>query len=77
MAFIIDTYNKFDRFDKQHSIYRFSINEVEYAVKEVELFWGQPLLPEKVDQEQHPENYRVYGSLEEAMEFVHIMKRLN
>lgn len=77
MAFIIDTYNRFDRFDKQHSVYRFSINEVEYAVKEVELFWGQPLLPEKVDQEQHLESYRVYGSLEEAMEFVHIMRRLN
>ena len=34
-AFIIDTYNKFDTFDRAHARYIFTINEVEYAIKEV------------------------------------------
>lgn len=77
MAFIIDTYNQWDKFDKLHSRHVFEINGVRYAVKEVELFWGRPVLPEKVDQEQHLEEYHVYGTLEEAIKFVHMIRKLN
>jgi hypothetical protein len=34
-AFIIDTYNKYDNFDREHSRYTFTLNGVEYAIKEV------------------------------------------
>ena len=34
-AFIIDTYNKYDSFDREHSRYTFELNGVSYAIKEV------------------------------------------
>ena len=40
MAFIIDTYNKYDSWDREHSRYTFEINGVWYGIKEVELEWG-------------------------------------
>ena len=44
MAFIIDTYNKYDKFDKEHSVYTFALNENWYAIKKVEVEWGIPKL---------------------------------
>jgi hypothetical protein len=49
MAYIIDSYNKYNRWDKEHSLYVFVINENWYAIKEVMLSWGLPQLPNKVD----------------------------
>lgn len=54
MAFIIDTYSKFDRWDKEHAVHIFIVNDVWYAIKEVELEWGVPILPEKVDSDTRP-----------------------
>jgi hypothetical protein len=34
-AFIVDTYNKYDVFDREHARYTFEVNGVEYAIKEV------------------------------------------
>jgi hypothetical protein len=34
-AFIVDTYNKYDVFDREHARYVFEVNGVEYAIKEV------------------------------------------
>jgi len=45
LAYIIDTYNKYDKWDREHAIYVFEINEVEYAVKYVKMRWGLPQLP--------------------------------
>ena len=42
MAFIIDRYNRYDCWDKEHSVHVFEINGNWYAVKEVILFWGKP-----------------------------------
>lgn len=49
MAFIVDTYNKFDSWDRAHSVYEFEINGNWYAIKEVELEWGMPKLPLRID----------------------------
>ena len=45
MAFIIDTYNRFNSFDRESARYIFEVNGNMYAVKEVELEWGIPKLP--------------------------------
>ena len=44
MAYIIGTYNRYDTWDRAHSIYKFKINDSWYAVKEVEMVWGLPML---------------------------------
>ena len=49
MAFIIDTYNKYDIWDRAHSVLKFRINDNWYAIKSVELEWGIPKLGLKVD----------------------------
>ena len=77
MAFIIDSYNKYDIWDRQHARYKFRINGNWYAIKEVILFWGVPQLGMKVDQSQNPEAYFIYDTYEEALEFAKKMKSLN
>lgn len=79
MAFIIEKYNRYDRWDREHSKYIFEINEQWYAVKEVILFWGQPQLPIRIERNEKPETYPyfIYDTEEQAMEFVKLMKSLN
>ena len=42
MAFIIGLYNKYDVWDRNRAKFVFEINGNWYAVKEVELEWGEP-----------------------------------
>ena len=49
MAFIIDNYNKYDWWDRTHSRHIFEINGNWYAVKEIELEWGKPKLPMRIE----------------------------
>ena len=77
MAFIIDTYNRYDQFDREKSRYVFEVNGGWYAVKEVEVEWGQPVLPPRIGQEKDPKQYFIYESFESAMRFVHAIKSLN
>ena len=77
MAYIIDTYDKYDAWDRQHARKVFEINGQTYAVKEVILFWGQPQLPQKLDRETNPETYRLYPTLDDALNFVKYMKMMN
>lgn len=62
MAFIIDTYNKWDGWDRAHSVYKFTINDNWYAIKEVELEWGKPILPLYVDKDSNPDSYFIFDS---------------
>lgn len=77
MAYIIDRYDKYNEWDRIHSVYKFEINEQWYAVKEVILFWGQPQLPVSIEEEKNPETYSLYQTKEEAMEFVRRIRELN
>lgn len=77
MAYIIDTYNKFSKWDKQHSVYVFEINKNWYAIKEVQLIWGQPQLPIDIEDHCNPNSYFIYDTKEQAMTFVRQMKSLN
>ena len=76
MAYIIGAYNKWDSFDRAHSVYRFKINENWYAVKEIEMKWGLPQLPMRME-EQMPESYYIYEELEDAMAFARKIRSLN
>ena len=77
MAYIIDLYNKWDRWDREHSVYKFQLNERWWAIKEVELEWGLPILPSYTDKDLHPEDYIVYGTQEDAMNFIFNLRQLN
>lgn len=77
MAFIIDTYNRHNAWDRAHATYVFTINEVQYAIKRVELKWGIPQLPERIDIMIDASIYRVYETEADAMRFVTFMRSLN
>ena len=77
MAFIIDRYNKYNGWDRQHRAYSFELNGQQYAIFEVELEWGLPVLGESIEFEKNREQYQVYGTKEEAMRFVRLVKRFN
>lgn len=77
MAFIIDRYNKYDPWDRAHQCKAFQVNDNWYAIYEVELEWGLPVLPMRTTYDQDPKQYFVYDTKEEAMRFVTLMKGLN
>ena len=49
MAYIIGTYDKYDIWDREHSVYKFKVNGNWYAIKEVEMEWGVPRVGLRVD----------------------------
>lgn len=77
MAFIIGNYNRFDRWDREHSVYVFEINGQKYAVKKVEMEWGLPQVRERIGEETRPDQYYIYDTYEDAMKFVRQMKMIN
>ena len=77
MAYIIGTYNRWDQWDRAHSVYKFCINDNWYAVKEVEMVWGLPALEFRVDQDDAPDSYFIWESKDQAIKFAQEMKSLN
>ena len=77
MAFVIGLYDKYDVWDREHSVYKFEINGSWYAIKRVEMEWGLPQVGLRVDNNEHPEYYYVYSEYEDALEFVRQMKLVN
>ena len=77
MAYLIDTYNRYDKWDREHSLYVFTINEQKYAIKEVMLDWGEPQLPMRLGEHKDPSFYFIFNSYEEAEQYVKYMKALN
>ena len=76
-AYIIDSYNKYDSCDREHQRKTFEINEQWYAIYEVEVEWGLPVLPLRTMYDQDTKQYFIYDTKEEAMRFVQLMKGLN
>ena len=77
MAFIIDSYNRFDKWDFEHAVHIFEVNGGWYAIYRVQLEWGLPILPLRLEKQQYPENYFIYDTLEEAKRYVRTIKSLN
>lgn len=73
-VFIIDTYNKYQHNDNCRAV--FQLHGTDYCVREVPLNWGQPQFPEK-DWDDEFTQWQLYNTLDEALEFVRKLKRLN
>ena len=77
MAFIINTYNKYDQWDRAHARKVFEINGNQYAIMEVELDWGQPVLPMRVNEYDIQGSFYIYDTYQDALKFVQLIKGLN
>ena len=64
--YVIDVYDRWNRWDRAHQRYLFSLNETEYAIFELD-----GTLPTYMDREFVVEEHKVYKSLEAARIFVH------
>lgn len=49
VVYIIDTYNRYNSFDRENSKHTFQINNMWYAIKEVQLVDGKPALPIQIE----------------------------
>lgn len=77
MAYIIERYNRFDTWDRKHQRYVFSVNGNWFAVKEVQLEWGKPQIPQSIEEDRSHDSWEIYDTFEDALKFVHLMKGLN
>lgn len=77
MAFIIGSYNRWDKWDREHAVYKFKLHDWWYAIKEIDLQWGLPELPMRVDDDDMPESYYIYEKYEDALEYVKQLKEIN
>lgn len=77
MAYIIDNFDRFNSWDREHSVYITHINDCPIAIKEVEMEWGLPQIPPSTLCEDYKEIYYVYNTIDEAMDYIKLIKRLN
>lgn len=79
MAFLIDTYNRFDSWDRAHSVHTFRFHDSQYAIKLVELENGVPQFPERIEAgaTAYPTAYKLYDTLEDALAYVQLLKSIN
>ena len=73
MAFIIDTYNKFNGWDRAHAKFKFDLNAVQYAIFEVS-FPDDLQLSSDMYKERDPKAYHIYEHYEDALQFVKHIK---
>lgn len=74
MAYVIDTYNKYNKFDKENSCYIFTINEKKYAIKKINSIED---LPQPIGQEVNIKVYQIYQNYDDALQYVTNMRHLN
>lgn len=72
-VFIIDTYSPFENDDV---VEIFNVNSNWYAIKQVELYFGRPILSNIEKNEDESINFHLYENIEEAREYVKTLKRL-
>ena len=76
-VFILDTYNPYG-IDKDSVRYVISINDRQWAVKEVALDWGLPQLVLPIGEEEpDPHIFQLYNTLDEAIAAAKYLKVLN
>ncbi len=74
MAYVIGTYNKYWKEDRECAVYVFKVNDVEYAIKKVKNKWN---IPQAIDDNSSANSYYIYNDYEDALAFAHTMKSLN
>lgn len=57
MAYIIKSYNRYNKWDKEHATHIFTINDVPYAIMRVGMEWGLPQVPSPLEYEDNLELY--------------------
>ena len=78
VGYIIGEYDKYNSWDIEHKRFSFIVNDKQYAIFEVPIsFQIATEIPPRMEYEENPETYRVYESMEAAMEYVRIIKKLN
>lgn len=71
-VYIIDSYSKYSG---DTIVSTFIINGKEYALKEVELNWGIPLLS-SVEEDAEQPYFKLYTTIDEAKEYIRQLKQL-
>lgn len=77
MGYVIDGYNRYDKWDREHSVYTFSMNGTSFAIKEVCVVDGQPEFPTRIEEERNTDLYFIFESREAAYQYVREIKALN
>ena len=73
MPFIIDTYDKYSKWDRECTRFKFDLNGQSYGIKEISFQNGPKLSPD-IWRNVDPKTYRLYDTFDEALEFVKYMK---
>lgn len=77
MGYIVDKYNRFDQFDRKHTIRIFQIGERQYGIKWVIVGTdGEIKLPQRIEREWQQWEYQVYERYEDAQEYVNFILNL-
>ena len=76
MGYVIEGYNKYDKWDREHAVYTFNMNGASFAIKEVRIVDGQPEFPFRLE-ETDTNTYFIFKSQQEAYEYVRQIKALN
>ena len=74
MAYVIDVFDKYGKWDREHTIYRFKVNDREYGIKEIR---DISEIQQKIEDNTSSETYCVYSQYEDAFKFVKQIKKLN
>ena len=74
MAYIIDSYNKYDSWDRAHSLHIFYFNDIPFAIKKVSMEWGLPTIPTYADTNNYEWLYKIYDTYDDALKFVHSLR---
>lgn len=77
MGFIIKSFCRFRRWDRENCVYEFEVNEIEYGIMKVRVIDGLPQVPEEIEYDARPDTYYVYGTEDEARKFAAQVQRLN
>ena len=76
-VFIIDTYNPFSPYTNTVRVV-FKLNDRQWCIREVECEWGKPQIGLSFeDCAPEPEDFFLYNTYEEAIEFVQKLQKIN
>ena len=77
MAYIIRRYDRYNKWDRDHAHFIFTLNDNPYAIMKVISSSNLPQLPTSIEEDELPETYRLYETFEEAKSYVTYLKDLN
>ena len=76
IAYIIDTYDPYNSKANENVVYTFHLYGGQFCIRATSLSWGRPILKNQSVEESDFINYHIYDTLEEAMQYVHELKKI-